>query len=372
MDVLTSPTFLITFAVIQTIVFLLLIRFLDLYEHEPLASVALVALWGAVGAAAIAAALNPVVRELLPEDVDEVFGSAIAAPIVEEIAKGIALLAAFGLSAWAHARYGFKRLSGLTDGIVYGAAIGLGFAFTEDIHYLMVAAASDLGEGASVFALRRDFLGMGMLHHALFSAAVGAGIGLAAWSRSVFARVAYATLGLVLGMLLHASNNGLENAYLVFQHGSTATGDYLRGELVNEVLLQTHRTGRLMAGLIDYVSFVLFAGGIALWLDFQRKAISTELAEEVTAGLIDQRDAEIVPRFWHRIGWYWTLVRVGQLDRARMARRLHIELANLALMSWRQKRGLTSSEDVDQVRQRVADLKAALAVDVLAPDRVKS
>ena len=49
MDLL-SATNVFVFALIQTVVFLLLIRFLDLYEREPLSILALLALWGAVGA----------------------------------------------------------------------------------------------------------------------------------------------------------------------------------------------------------------------------------------------------------------------------------------------------------------------------------
>ena len=36
------------------------------------------------------------------------------------------------------------RLSGVTSGLVYGAAVGLGFAFTEDIAYLL-AGVSESG-----------------------------------------------------------------------------------------------------------------------------------------------------------------------------------------------------------------------------------
>jgi hypothetical protein len=65
--------------------------------------------------------------------VGETFGPAIAALLVEEVAKGFALVIAFCLSWWAARRFGFLEFEELTDGIVYGAAVGLGFAFTEDL-----------------------------------------------------------------------------------------------------------------------------------------------------------------------------------------------------------------------------------------------
>ena len=49
MDVLGLPYFFFTYALLQAVVFLLLIRFLDLYEREPLGVLALMFAWGATG-----------------------------------------------------------------------------------------------------------------------------------------------------------------------------------------------------------------------------------------------------------------------------------------------------------------------------------
>src|SRR3712207_1864874 len=134
--ILAQPEFLVTFALIQAVVFLLLIRLLDLYEREPLSALAIMAAWGATGAVALSLAGNGIVLGLLPPALEKTFGPAVAGPLVEEVAKGSALVVAFALSWWVARRFGLLELEGLTDGMVYGAAVGLGFAFTEDLLYL--------------------------------------------------------------------------------------------------------------------------------------------------------------------------------------------------------------------------------------------
>jgi len=78
---LFTPDFFFVFALIQSVLFLLLIRFLDLYEREPLAILALMAAWGATGAVALSLIGNGIVLAALPPEVEAVFGPAIAAPL---------------------------------------------------------------------------------------------------------------------------------------------------------------------------------------------------------------------------------------------------------------------------------------------------
>src|SRR5215203_3765661 len=196
-ETLTHPAFLVTFALIQAVVFVLLIRYLDLYEREPLSVLAIMAAWGATGAVALSLVGNGIVLGLLPPAVGETFGPAIAAPLVEEAAKGLALVIAFCLSWWAARRFGFLEFEGLTDGIVYGAAVGLGFAFTEDLLYLLnVANEQGLGAGLKEYATRVDFFGAGQLGHAVYTGAFGAGLGLATWSRGWTRWLGFPLLGL--------------------------------------------------------------------------------------------------------------------------------------------------------------------------------
>ena len=81
MEVLQSPSFLITFAIIQTFVLAWLIRALAIYEYEPMSALNLMLLWGAVGATSLSVVGDSFVRGLLPPLTQVVFGSAIASPL---------------------------------------------------------------------------------------------------------------------------------------------------------------------------------------------------------------------------------------------------------------------------------------------------
>ena len=367
-DVLGLPAFLITYAVLQTLFFLVLIRLLDLYEHEPFSALAAMCLWGAIGATALSATFNQVVRDALPADVDAALGVGIGAPIVEEIAKGIVLLVAIGVAYWASRRFGFATISGPTDGLVYGAAVGLGFAFTEDIHYLFSdVETAGLATAVADFVSRRDFFGYSMLHHAIYTGIVGAGLGLATLSRRWVAKIAWSLGGLSLAMLLHAINNGGIQLLLTMEHGLKRTAAAMSsGELPPDMASDFTDASRIV-NTIDAVMVVAFVVAIVLWLRRQRRIIREELPEEVESGLIDMRDWEMVPRYRDRLKHYWELIRFGELDRARVTRRLHVELANLAFAKWESKKKGTGGEEVDKSRQRVANVKAAQTVDVYAP-----
>lgn len=349
---------MITYAVVQTVVLLLLVRFIDLYEREPISVLGLMALWGAIGATTLSAFGNVALGELLPARIDLVFGPAIHAPVVEELAKGAALVAFVILSVKAQGRFGIPRFEGVTDGIVYGAAVGLGFAFTEDILYLLQGAS----EGGLRFGLvgylgRRDFFGLSMLHHAIYSGAFGLGLGLAMWMRGRRLRFLLPVAGMLLAMLLHSMNNGMVRFVLVQRYGFDATAEYVSGLRTVEM----QETATSVAGFMRFFDFVLvglFVLLIQLWLRYQRKVIRTELAEEAASGLISRTELELMPSYWRRSQWYWQLIRTGQWERWRLLKRIHNELVTLAFLKRRARDGTEDIGEVERARQLISKLKA--------------
>ena len=117
--VLPVPTY--TFLILQ----------LDRYEREPWLALAAAFLWGALVATFIAAIFNDLVGMAVSASVGEQLGNtlttAAVAPIVEEAAKGIAVLLLYFIL-----RHEFDNV---LDGIVYGSLVGIGFAMTENILY---------------------------------------------------------------------------------------------------------------------------------------------------------------------------------------------------------------------------------------------
>lgn len=343
-DVLNNPGFYVSYAVIQAIVVLLFIRLLDVYERQPIGLLALMAGWGATGAALIALAGNRAVQAPLSADAREVFGNAIAPPLVEEGAKGVALLAAVGPMRWLSRRFGMAIFEGVTSGIVYGAAVGLGFAFTEDVFYFVnEARAQGLESGLDVFVHRRDFFGPAMLHHPLWTAAFGAGLGAAAWTTSSVRRILFPLAGFAAAVLMHAINNGLVELVLWFRYGMQQTAAWARGEIVDQTIEGTASTLVTLTNVLDFYVLAVFIAAVVFWLRYQRRIIEEQLADEIDAA---------------PAGGYWEMLRTGQLERWRHRRRLRRELVRLALLKWRTQRFGGDWDRVQRLRREIATLAA--------------
>lgn len=180
-----------------TIVFLG-VRFIDRWEPEPKSLVAFAIAWGAIAAVGIALLVDlGLTMALGPRD--DVVTSVLQAPFVEEAAKGLGLLLIFLMAR--------RTFDGPIDGIVYGALVGAGFAFTENIQYFAVS----LIEGGGV-QLTFTFVLRGLLSpfaHAMFTSLTGFAIGLAARRGASVGRVlGYGALGLLGAVVLHGFWNG--------------------------------------------------------------------------------------------------------------------------------------------------------------------
>jgi protease PrsW len=359
----------IALALLQSAVFLLLIRFLDLYEREPLSVLAVMAAWGAVGAGLLSSAGNEAVAALLPSRLEAALGSAISGPLVEECAKGLALVVAFLLSHWAFERFGFLEFEGATDGIVYGAAVGLGFAFTEDLLYLWnYTSALGPDTGLKAYLGRVDFFGVGQLYHPVYTGAFGVGLGLATWSRSWRGRIGFPILGLAAAILMHAVHNGLVNLVLVVRYGLEETAAW-RGRMgfvpadLAERMQATADAAAAITRLVDYAFVMVFFVAVFLWLLYQRRIIRLELEEEANRGLISHEELELVPHYWRRSARYWTLLWEGKLEQWRLIRRVHNELVDLAFFKWRIRKVGGEGEQVERRRRRIANLKSQQVVE---------
>jgi protease PrsW len=343
---LTEQRTWFVYALLQGAVFLALIRYADVYEREPLPLVAAMAVWGATGAVSLATWGNSLVRSWLPKDVALVYGDAIAAPLVEETTKGIALITAFLLAFWVNRRFYGLEFEGVTDGAVYGAAVGLGYSFAEDIRYF-------LQYGWVEYAERVDFLGPQMLLHAMLTATFGVGLGLATWSRSTFAWVGFPVLGLVAAMVLHAAWNGAPATALVIADGWNATVSAFTAET-------TPPPYESMLTYREMSLYVLLAGFAALWLAWlrhQRRVLEAELAAEVDLGSITGADVAVVCRYGARQVEYWRLRFARRSETARVRRRRHARIIDLGFALWRAHSRPLPEKELDRRRALIALLR---------------
>jgi len=189
-------------ALVPLVVVVLVVAWIDRWEPEPRPALWFAVLWGAAASVGIALLFSfgaQIVESLAgiqPSAGTLLFSSVIQAPVVEEFAKGLGVLILF----WVYRR----QFDGPVDGVVYGAMVAVGFAFTENIQYFGLALTStDLGGVGETFVLRAL---LSPFAHVMFTACTGLVLGLA--SRRRGGSVGYFLLGLVPAILLHAFWNG--------------------------------------------------------------------------------------------------------------------------------------------------------------------
>ena len=122
----------------------------DKYEPEPIKYLLLHFLWGAFGAVIIAIIgselLSLSLGSFLTIKSLSLVQIILIAPVVEELAKGSLLLRTVKNI----------KVDNLTDGLVYGGAIGLGFGMTENFMYF-ISNAEDPQVWISIVIIRSCF-----------------------------------------------------------------------------------------------------------------------------------------------------------------------------------------------------------------------
>ncbi len=190
-------------AVVPVTVLVPLILLLDRLEPEPNSVLLFAFLWGAGVAVLASFVLNTLGMELYTvpvfgEDLGAYLSAAVGAPLVEESAKGLALL----LLLWRRRH----EIDSATDGIIYAAMIATGFAFVENVSYFLGALFTEGTVGFAVtFVLRGVIAPLG---HPLYTAMIGLGVAYAATRPAGAGRLFMPFLGWVGAVVLHALWNG--------------------------------------------------------------------------------------------------------------------------------------------------------------------
>jgi RsiW-degrading membrane proteinase PrsW (M82 family) len=337
-----------TAALLQAAVLLVAIRFLDVWEREPTWLVCALAVWGAAGATILAAAGNDALQGLLSEQVRLVWGPAIYAPVIEESAKGIVLLAALLASGATARHFGIApQFDGPTDGMVYGAAVGVGFAFAENSFAFLNEAFTSAGR--EVLAFREGFFNLNTLSHGVYTATLGAGLGLASWATARSARVAFALAGFAGAVLLHTLHNGLTSLILVSRHGLDATALYYDGApmplgLLNQ-LDESFSSAIAAVRALDYALIALFLVALVAWTSYQKRVLAAELEAGVRRGAVTPGDRDLALRPLHRAMGYLRLAREGRAGEIALRRSRIRALTTTAFADWRARGGLFPSPD---------------------------
>jgi len=267
-------------AAAPTVVYVLILWWLDRYEKEPVWLLTLAFLWGALPGILVALLLEFAWRWSLGA-MGNGSGSLIEAggiaPLVEEGVKGLGLLAIFQLYR--------AEFDDALDGIIYGGIVGLGFALTENALYLGNGLLhGGLASFGLLWVLRVVVFG---LNHALFTAATGVGLGLARLARGGWQKWLAPGLGFATAVALHATHN-------------------LFAALANITCWS------LLASLLsDWGGLAVLLVAIILSWRQELGWLRSELASEVELGVISAQEYAALVSRARRLGGYWTTV-VGQ------------------------------------------------------------
>lgn len=271
-------------ALIPTCAYTLFVWWLDRYEKEPLRLLALSFFWGAVPAA-----LLSVLLELLFDVPIYVLGGegivsnlisySFSAPVIEESAKAIALV-----SLWWLAR---REFDDVLDGIIYGAMIGLGFAFSENLFAYFLPILSQEGWGAGVIniLLRAVIFG---LNHALWTGTIGAALGYARLAHAQEERMIVPVAGWALAILLHGAHNA----------GATLA-EYTSGLSLGFSLV------------LDWGGVFVLLAVAYLALRRESRWIERGLAEEVRRGDLTVQEFQLLRSVGKRLQTQWRARRRG-------------------------------------------------------------
>ncbi|MDT0330389.1 PrsW family intramembrane metalloprotease [Nocardiopsis lambiniae] len=295
-------------AVIPAGILVPLILMLDRLEPEPGWVLFFAFVWGAGVAVVAALLLNTwgfanITVPMFGQEMGDLLGTSVVAPLVEESAKGAVLL----ILLWRRR----NEIDTFTDGVVYAAMVAAGFAFTENILYFLSAFFE--GTLVATFAIRGVVAPLG---HPLYTAMIGIGVAYAAM-RTGFLRLLAPVVGWFFAVLFHGMWNG-----------ATYFG----------------WTG---LGLAYLVLFIVLLGILALAAHDRRgqvQAISHYLPPYISTGLVTPADITMLSTLkGRRLAREWAARNAGQKGREAM-REYQLAATELALLHQKLDRG-TSRED---------------------------
>jgi RsiW-degrading membrane proteinase PrsW (M82 family) len=324
---------------------LFVVRRLDRNEKEPWRLVLVATVWGAIVSTSLVVWAESIwdyfaVRTLVPGPALNA-SIAYSAGIFEETSKGIAVVLLYLIMR--------DDFDDVVDGIVYGAAVGLGFNFMESISYMthLYAIFQPEGQGLTAAAAQwysRQVLGL-FFGHAAYTALIGAGVGVARQLPRLRQRV----LSIVCGFLIAIAAHFAWDAWVQFYPVSQSP----------YALVEIHLRVLFMEGPFLALVLLLLAMGLHLEGSALRRQLSAEAQSRT--GAVEDPEVSTLVSPWRR--FRARLERLGQQGLPGYLRlgRLQSAQLDLAMERWHRERNEVDEplEAEDQLRQRVLKLRAA-------------
>jgi RsiW-degrading membrane proteinase PrsW (M82 family) len=322
---------------------LFVVRRMDRNHKEPWRLVLVAAAWGAIVATSLVVWGETIWEQsaqhaLVPGPGLDT-SLAFMAGILEELAKGTAVLLLFLIMR--------DEFDDVVDGIVYGAAVGLGFNFLESISYMTNLYSIFQAEGFGVAAAAIQWYGRQVLGlffgHAIYTAYIGAGVGIARQLPNVRQKIFAIVAGFIIAIAGHFSWDAWATFFPV---DNTLFG------LIEIHLRTLVMTGPFTAGLIALLLFGIRYEGMNL-VDQLRKEAATG------QGAILPEEVPILSSPWQRLRRRLQAFSRAGFPGYLKVSRLQTAQLDLAMERWHRERKEIDSplEAEQQLRQHVINLR---------------
>lgn len=348
----------ITIPLVPALGIILLINIIDRYEREPWLLRIGAFLWGALIAIPPALLIERSIGDGIATihfgwlsrtaaEVAKSFLQGANAGVTEEVVKGAGLIILLIALR--------DEFDNVTDGIIYGALIGAGFALVENFVYF----AEDANQSLPFLIIGRIVLGW--LGHSTFTACLGAGLGYARQTRISWQKWAMPLLGFGVGVLLHTLFD-----FVDFQ-AAAAIHDDTSSDLVATIAL--------IAIIADYIPPFIAQGALLYLLmrslNHEATVIREYLADEVMRGVVTPDEYLLLQRSFRRtrLERYYFLKRGWRAWLT--AKALYQTQIGLAFRKWhvsmgdKPKTGRQQPEDA--YRERIRHLRQDLIEQSLSP-----
>ncbi len=326
----------------------LLVNFIDRFEREPWFLRLAAFLWGAIIAIPFALLIerriDGALQGLFGSTGNDVMRSALQglnAGVTEETIKGLGLLLLFVILR--------DEFDNVTDGIVYGALIGAGFAMVENFRYF----AQDFNTFSTFLIVYRIVLGW--LGHSTFTVCFGAALGYVRHTHVRWRQIVIPLVGYVCAVGLHSFFDFVDFqasvALNAAPHNSTVTlysllaliGDYIPPFLAQMVLL--------------YILIKSLAHEAAVIREFLVVEVSNGVVKVDEYALLQNSflRTKVERKVLWRSGWkQWLRVKaLYQMEIGLAFRKWHVSMGD------KPKLGYVQPEDV--YRQRIKKLRDEIA-----------
>ncbi|WP_078871793.1 PrsW family intramembrane metalloprotease [Streptomyces sp. NRRL S-337] len=350
-----------------------LIHRMQRYARLPARVLLVMAGWGAVVGGGFGGSMNqwwldyaynylsPGPGHLMPLDLarlklDVTSGSLLSAGLFEELGKGAGVALAYLLLR--------RHIDNIVSGIVLGAASGVGFNLTESAQYM---AAHDAANASTQYFLRQS-LGL-MAAHVAFTAAIGAGFGIARQLKERRARRTAIVCGFAIAIAGHFANDVFFTAF------SRVKDQWFSPGPTVDLLVLTPLAFLLLQGPLVLLYLVLLRRGT----QDQAAALAVELRAEAATGhgavTADEVPVLLSPprRFYLRLR---ALRRHGITAYHHLGRLYDAQL-RLGMTRWHRSRDeydphTADAPAEDALRRRIAGLKRPPAPPPPTPNPVQA